>query len=340
MQPAPMLAAICAKAHAGQALYFNELRFLAQTSQRDEVQQIARRIRHQYAQASILTYAEHAGQPLLAPRSHAHACTSLAAALELIAWLRLNLPERACDCFSVADVIALHEQTRLPTETILRHLYDAGQIFLRSDDEATLRLALCNSAAYPDQQHPMAALWLRVLREAQQMGMIASAAVLLGADVAEATYLHWLQRIRIIQDYSQRTVGNGFLSVVYVLQMAQTCLSDTDLYRIALTRLYLNAIPHHQLRGYGAHSVPPAHVVRAAQAGIDDLGELGRRRAALQVALQPYGYRLQQRDLYYQPVSGPSEAAACWAMAVHVPPAQYRIASGQPIYHPVPDMLN
>lgn len=237
-------------------------------------------------------------------------------------------------------MIALHEQTRIPTETILRHLYDAGQIFLRSDDEATLRLALCNSAAYTDQQHPMAALWLRVLREAQQMGMMASAAVLLGADVAEATYLHWLQRIRIIQDYSQRTVGSGFLSVVYVVPMAQTSLSNTDLHRIALTRLYLNVIPHHQLRGYVAQSVPPAHVVLAAQAGIDDLGELGSRRAALQVALQLYGYRLQQRDLYYQPVVVAPEAAASRTMAVQVPPALYRTAPVQPMYQRVPEMLN
>ncbi|NJL04245.1 MAG: hypothetical protein HC911_04880 [Chloroflexaceae bacterium] len=268
MQQATPLAAICAKAHAGQALYFNELRFLAQTSERDEVQQMARRIRQQYAPASILTYAERAGQPQCAPCSHAHACTSLAAALELIAWLRLNLPERAHACFGVADVITLHEQTQLPTETILRHLFAAGQHRLHGDDEQLLRLALCNSDPYTDQQNPMAALWLRVLREAQQMGMMASAAVLLGADVAEATYLHWLQRIRIIQDYSQRTVGSGFLSVVYVVPMAQTSLSDTDLHRIALTRLYLNVIPHHQLRGYVAQSVPPAHVMLAARAAL------------------------------------------------------------------------
>jgi len=340
MQQTTMLAAICAKAHAGQALYFNELRFLAQTSERAEVQQMARRIRQQYAPASVLTYAERAGQPQLAPRSHAHACTSLAAALELIAWLRLNLPERAHDCFGVADVITLHEQTQLPTETILRHLSAAGQHRLHGDDEHLLRLALSNSDAYTDQQHPMAALWLRVLREAQQIGMLASAAVLLGADVAEATYLHWLQRIRIIQDYSQRTVGSGFLSVVYVVPMAQTSLSDTDLHRIALTRLYLNGIPHHQLRGYVAQSVPPAHVILAARAGIDDLGELGNRRAPLQAALQCYGYRLQQRDMYFQPVVATPEAAASRTVAVQMPSALYRTAPVQPVYQPVPDMLN
>lgn len=305
MQQPEALPGIFARAQAGQLLYYNELMFLAHTARLEEVQSVARRVRQHHTPNSTLTYAH--GRARIAPASYAQARTALPRALEMLRWLRQNTPELAQDFFGVADVLALHEQSGLPIHDILQQLASHGQHLLRGDDTTLLTDALCNPPYYTDSYNPSADAWLRILREAQEAGLATTAAVVLGGGVSETAFLRWLQRIRFLHDYSQRTWGNGFVSMILIIPLTQTCPSSHDLHRMALARLYLNTIPHHQLRIEAATSLQPHQIAGAVQGGVDDLGELSSSRAAVQAYLHQQGYRLQRRDALYSTVPSTPE---------------------------------
>ncbi len=306
MQHLEALPNILRRAQTGQPLYFNELVFLARAAKLEEIQQVARMVRQHHTPSNTLTYAH--GRARIAPASYARARTALSHTLEMLCWLRANTPDLALDFFSVSDVWALHQHTGMPTYDILQQLANHGQYLLRGDDGTMLAHALCNPPDYTDQQNLVADAWLRILREAQQVGLATTAAVLLGAAVAETAFVHWLQRIRLLHEYSQRTWGNGFISVVLLLPPPQTYLGSCELHRMALTRLYLNTVPHQQLRLATATSLQPHQIAGAVQGGVDDLGELSSSRQAVQAYLQQQGYRLQRRDVLYSMVPAEPDA--------------------------------
>ncbi len=125
-------------------------------------------------------------------------------------------------------------------------------------------------------------VWLRVVREAQRLGLHTTAAVLAGIDSTPHALIGWMHRLRCLHDYSMQTSGHGFTSFCgAVLPMVAVYGNDVQvpldqgasyaayLRLVAIGRLFFDTVPHHQ-----ACRIPdsPIWTVGALTAGADDAG--------------------------------------------------------------------
>lgn len=200
--------------------------------------------------------------------------------VDLLHWLREHYPEIERDCFSPSEVAHIARVSNMPVRDVLMELKAAGLQGLPGggaeilDDEIRDRFS-------PRKQK--ADGWLKVMREAQKIGLNTTATMVIGFDETPEHRVRHLQRLRDLQDYSLREEGNGFHAFISwtlyhseMSSMGRSRMKDNYgatpqdyLRHAAIARLFLDNILHHQA-SWGAQE--PEIAQRSFGFGLDDLG--------------------------------------------------------------------
>ncbi len=176
--------------------------------------------------------------------------------VDLLNWLRDTYPTIERDCFSPSEIDHIAKASGLSTRDVLLDLQDAGLQGLPGsgaevlDDEIRDRFS-------PRKLKTDA--WLKIMREAQEIGLNTSATMVIGLDEALEHRMRHLQRIRDLQDYSLREHGNGFIAFIsWTMQYSETSALGSNghkesvtaheyLRHAAIARIFLDNILHHQV---------------------------------------------------------------------------------------------
>lgn len=167
-----------------------------------------------------------------------------------LAWLRNNLPPTVALYMQPTQVIAFARYSSLSLADSLRQLQQAGLAGLIGSYDQT-----------PD--------WFSCLRKAQHLGLHTVAVLTMTATTTPERWVDSLLRLRCLQDYSQRHYGEGFGLFVCQAQTTENTNPAAYLRCVALARLFLDNITHHQA-DWKTHGVENAQ--NALNYGADDFG--------------------------------------------------------------------
>lgn len=202
--------------------------------------------------------------------------------VELISNLRLNHPDIALDCFSPIEIEGIADVSGMSTFDVLSLLSDSGMHGLPGGGAEMLVDAVRNGIS------PLkgsADNWLRVMMEAQQIGLVTSATNVFGFGESIEDRLEHFDRIRTMQDNSTSSGLNGFTSFIsWPVMLANNSLgrgnrglnrhtlgagSAEYLRHLAVSRIFFDNIAHIQASW-------PTMGMKIAQlallSGADDLG--------------------------------------------------------------------
>ena len=129
---------------------------------------------------------------------------------DLIHELRNRHPTIDLDCFSPIEIEGIAEDTGLTTLQVLEHLQKAGMHGLPGGGSEMLVDNIWNEVS-PKKGSPDN--WLRVMSEAQSLGMTTSATNVFGFGESNADRVEHMRRIRDLQDESIAKFG-GFTSFI------------------------------------------------------------------------------------------------------------------------------
>ena len=174
---------------------------------------------------------------------------------DLLRWIKAEFPTIEMDAFSPSEIDHLARLEGLTVRETLQRLQAAGMDGLPGGGAEILHDAVRSDIA-PKKQ--AAAGWLAVMREAQSLGMVTSATMVIGCvEGAEHRVAH-LMAVRGLQDEALAGHGNGFPSFIpWTLQLESNGLgkvlsgrgllpaSAQDYLRnLALCRLVLDNVVH------------------------------------------------------------------------------------------------
>ena len=127
----------------------------------------------------------------------------------LLKSLRERHPTIDLDCFSPIEIEGIADVTNSSTLEVLTKLKDAGMHGLPGGGAEMLveevRTDVSPKKGSPDN-------WLRVMKEAQSLGLITSATNVFGFGESIEQRIEHMNRIRELQDYSLENYSNGFTS--------------------------------------------------------------------------------------------------------------------------------
>ena len=161
----------------------------------------------------------------------------------LLGELKNRHPTIDIDCFSPIEIEGIAEVTGLSTLEVLTQLKSAGMHGLPGGGAEMLvddiRMDISPKKGAPEN-------WLRVMGEAQSLGLITSATNVIGfGEGAEARIEH-MYRLRILQDESLETHGIGFTSfIAWPVQLENNTYGKRNRGR---NRIELGAGPSEYLR--------------------------------------------------------------------------------------------
>ena len=178
---------------------------------------------------------------------------------ELIRELRRLHPSIALDCFSPIEIEGIAEVSKLSTLEVLLRLQNAGMHGLPGGGAEMLvdevRKDVSPKKGAPDN-------WLRVMEEAQSLGLTTSATNVIGFGESLAQRVQHMSRIRELQDRSLKQFSCGFTSfIAWPVQLEvnsfgrrnrgqnkiQLGAGSTEYLRhVAVSRLFLDSIPNIQ----------------------------------------------------------------------------------------------
>ncbi len=178
---------------------------------------------------------------------------------DLLKELRKRHPEIDLDCFSPIEIEGIADVTGLSTLEVLTHLKEAGMHGLPGGGAEMLvesvRKDVSPKKGSPDN-------WLRVMSEAQSLGMTTSATNVFGFGESAEDRVEHLRRIRELQDSSLEKYGNGFTSfIAWPVQLENNSYGKRNrgrnrielgagpneyLRHIAVSRLFLDNVQHIQ----------------------------------------------------------------------------------------------
>ncbi len=199
---------------------------------------------------------------------------------DLLRWLHEDYPALEIECFSPPEIGFLTQQSQLSTREVLLALQAAGLHGLSGrgaeilDDEIRSRFS-------PRKQQTDG--WLSVMREAHKLGLTTSATMVTGFGEHPEHRIRHLQRLRSLQDHSLSEYGHGFSGFVsWTLSPSQLARIDSTtqqathqsaaddyLRHIAIARLFLDNILHHQAH-WATQGLEIAQ--KALTSGLDDFG--------------------------------------------------------------------
>jgi len=202
--------------------------------------------------------------------------------IDLIKKLRVNHPSIALDCFSPIEIEGIAEICGLSTKDVLLMLKDAGMHGLPGGGAEMLvddlRLNISPKKGSADN-------WLRIMAEAQQIGLTTSATNVIGFGESYVNRVQHLDKIRQLQDESVSKKLVGFTSfIAWPVQLENNSFGKRNkgknrvelgvsapeyLRHVAISRLFLDNISHIQASW-------PTMGMEIAQlalfAGADDIG--------------------------------------------------------------------
>ena len=177
----------------------------------------------------------------------------------LIKSLRELHPTIDLDCFSPIEIEGIADVTGLSTIEVLNHLKDAGLHGLPGGGAEMLVDEVRNDVS-PKKGSPDN--WLRVMSEAQSLGLITSATNVFGFGESIADRIEHMRRVRDLQDKSVAEYKNGFTSfIAWPVQLENNTYGKRNrgqnkfelgagpseyLRHIAISRLFFDNIDHIQ----------------------------------------------------------------------------------------------
>ena len=244
--------------------------------------------------------------------------------IDLIKELRVQHPNIDLDCFSPIEIEGISEVTGLTTEEVLIELKNAGMHGLPGGG-AEMLVEGVRTDVSPKKGHPDN--WLRVMYEAQLLGLTTSATNVIGFGEANSDRIQHLDRIRTQQDKVVENGLTGFTSfIAWPVQLETNTFGKRNrgqnkfergagsteyLRHVSISRLFLDNINHIQASwptmGMGIAQM-------ALLAGADDAGstmmeenvvsasgttKLSATEYELQLSIRRSGYVPHRRDSDY-----------------------------------------
>ena len=265
----------------------------------------------------------------------------------LIKSLRERHPTIALDCFSPIEIEGIAEVTESSTLEVLEKLKLAGMHGLPGGG-AEMLVDDVRKDVSPKKGAP--ANWLRVMSEAQSLGLITSATNVFGVGEVFEDRIEHMRRIRELQDESIDKYSNGFTSfIAWPVQLENNTYGKRNkgrnkfelgagpseyLRHIAISRLFLDNIMHIQA------SWPTMGLSIAQMAllgGADDAGstmmeenvvsasgteKMEASEIELQDAIVRAGFRPRRRNSRYDVLETPSPLTNREQLAAP-PPSQF-----------------
>ena len=202
--------------------------------------------------------------------------------LDLIKYLRDNHPSIALDCFSPIEIEGIAEVCNLSTLNVLKKLAKAGMHGLPGGGAEILVDAIRNDIS---PKKGSASNWLKVMGEAQNLGLTTSATNVFGFGETYLDRVMHMEQIRMLQDKAIHNEKIGFTSfIAWPVQLENNSFGRRNqganrielgataqeyLRHIAVSRLFFDNIDHIQASwptmGLGVAQL-------AMLAGADDAG--------------------------------------------------------------------
>ena len=177
----------------------------------------------------------------------------------LLSSLRNKHPTIDLDCFSPIEIEGIAEVTNTSTLDVLSHLKHAGMHGLPGGGAEMLVESVRNDVS-PKKGSPDN--WLRVMNEAQSLGLITSATNVFGFGESIENRVEHMHRIRELQDSSLEKYSNGFTSfIAWPVQLENNTYGKRNrgrnkfelgagpteyLRHVAISRLFFDNIEHIQ----------------------------------------------------------------------------------------------
>ena len=179
--------------------------------------------------------------------------------LDLLKELREHHPTIDLDCFSPIEIEGIAEVTNLSTKDVLTQLKSAGMHGLPGGG-AEMLVENVRSDVSPKKGHPDN--WLRVMKEAQRIGLTTSATNVIGFGETNQDRIQHLDRIRQQQDEVHGEGHPGFTSfIAWPVQLETNTYGKRNrgqnrfergagsteyLRHVAISRLFLDNVNHIQ----------------------------------------------------------------------------------------------
>lgn len=266
---------------------------------------------------------------------------------ELLQSLRERHPTIALDCFSPIEIEGIAEVSGMSTLEVLTRLQKSGMHGLPGGG-AEMLVDEVRKDVSPKKGLP--ANWLRVMEEAQSLGLITSATNVIGFGESLEQRVEHMNRLRELQDRSLAQHGIGFTSfIAWPVQLEVNSFgrrnrgqnkvelgsgSTEYLRHVAVSRLFLDSIPNIQ-------SSWPTMGIKTAQmalfGGANDVGstmmeenvvsasgttKFQASEKELQDVILRAGFTPQRRDSKYAFLETPKCGASVGELS-SPPPVQY-----------------
>ena len=254
--------------------------------------------------------------------------------INLIKELRDQHPSIDLDCFSPIEIEGIAEVTNLSTQEVLVRLKEAGMHGLPGGG-AEMLVEDVRKDVSPKKGHPDN--WLRVMKEAQLLGLTTSATNVIGFGETNADRVQHLRRIREQQDEVRKLNLPGFTSfIAWPVQLETNTFGKRNkgqnkfergagpteyLRHVAISRLFLDNVDHIQASwptmGMGIAQM-------ALLAGADDAGstmmeenvvsasgttKLSATEYELQLSIRRAGFLPVRRNSDYDQLDTPNALA-------------------------------
>ena len=254
--------------------------------------------------------------------------------IDLIKALRERHPSIDLDCFSPIEIEGIAEVTGFTTQTVLERLKDAGMHGLPGGG-AEMLVESVRKDVSPKKGHPDN--WLRVMKEAQLLGLTTSATNVIGFGESNADRVQHLHRIREQQDEIRTKGLPGFTSfIAWPVQLETNTFGKRNrgqnkfergagsteyLRHVAIARLFLDNVNHIQA-SWPTMGMSIAQV--ALLAGADDAGstmmeenvvsasgttKFSATEYELQLSIQRAGFIPKRRNSDYELLETPNTLA-------------------------------
>lgn len=245
--------------------------------------------------------------------------------LDLLRYLRQHHPSIALDCFSPIEIEGVAEVCGLTTLEVLSRFKDAGMHGLPGGG-AEMLVESVRKDVSPKKGSP--ANWLKVMEEAQSLGLTTSATNVIGFGEGSVDRIEHMNQLRMLQDRSLNNHGNGFTSfIAWPVQLEVNSFgrrnrgqnkhelgagSSEYLRHVAVARLFFDNIDHIQA-SWPTMGLPIAQM--ALLGGADDAGstmmeenvvsasgttKVEAQEAELQLAISRAGFVPKRRNSDYE----------------------------------------
>ena len=266
---------------------------------------------------------------------------------DLLSFLRSKHPTIDLDCFSPIEIEGIAEVADLTTLEVLTQLKNSGMHGLPGGG-AEMLVDSIRSDVSPKKGSP--ANWLRVMGEAQSLGLVTSATNVFGFGESIENRVEHMKKIRELQDYSLKSHSNGFTSfIAWPVQLENNSYGRRNrgrnkyelgagpteyLRHLAISRLFFDNIKHIQA------SWPTMGLSIAQMAllgGADDAGstmmeenvvsasgteKMEASEIELQTAIVKAGFTPRRRNSRYELLLTPEPITVLSELAAP-PPAQF-----------------